>query len=83
MTTLCIIWGIWFIVYKRYLKPTIRTKHINKFRKWVTAHTTNYPVWRVTYQDGERTYCLPYLEARGLKQVFNGKMWIDYDKGFF
>lgn len=46
---------------------------------WWQAWTTSCRCWRVTYKDGKRTYPLSYSEAKGLRDVFNGKMWIDYD----
>ena len=35
--------------------------------------------WRVTYPDGKETRLLGYSEAKGCKEVFGGKMWVDYD----
>lgn len=54
-----------------------------KVYKWFIAHLTWYPVWRVTYSDGRRTRLLGYREAKSLKQCFGGKLWIDYEKGYF
>lgn len=54
-----------------------------KLWKWWLAISTNRMVWRVTYKDGNRTHVLPYAEAKGLKDCFGGKLWIDYDKGYF
>lgn len=39
----------------------------------------DYPFFRVIYKDGKRTYPLYQSEASGLRDVFNGKMIIDYD----
>lgn len=39
----------------------------------------DWPYWRVTYEDGRHSRPLYYKEAKGLSQVFNGKLWIDYD----
>jgi hypothetical protein len=45
---------------------------------WWRANMSDYPYWRVTYKDGKRTHLLYWHEANGLKNVFNGKMSIDY-----
>lgn len=54
-----------------------------KFWKWFIANTTDRFVWRVTYKDGKRTYPLSKREAKPLSEIYNGKLWIDYEKGFF
>jgi len=46
---------------------------------WWKATMLDYPYWRVTYKDGKRTRLLYWREANGLKDVFNGKLWIDYN----
>lgn len=46
---------------------------------WWKATMLDYPYWRVTYKDGKRTRLLYWREAKGLKEVFNGKLWIDYN----
>jgi hypothetical protein len=46
---------------------------------WWKAVMLDYPYWRVTYNDGNRTRLLYRREAKGLKEVFNGKLWIDYN----
>ena len=51
---------------------------MRKFSIWYRAVFGNWPYWRVTYENGEQTIPLPYNEAKGLKDVFGGKMWIDY-----
>lgn len=51
---------------------------MSKIITWYRAVFLGYPYWRVTYKTGERTYPLYYGEAKGLKEVFNGKLWIDY-----
>ena len=43
------------------------------------ASVWDYPYWRVTYKDGKRTRLLYYREAIGLKDVFDGRMWIDFN----
>jgi len=45
---------------------------------WQRAFWLDYPYWRVTYKDGRRTQLLYWKEADGLKEVFGGKLWIDY-----
>lgn len=42
-----------------------------------------WPVYRVTYKDGERTRPLTYAEAKGCAEVFGGKVWIDYQTAYF
>lgn len=51
--------------------------------KWFIATTTNRLVWRVTYSNGQSTRLLSYSEAKSLKDCFTGKLWIDYDNGYF
>lgn len=51
---------------------------IRKFRIWYRANFTDWPYWRVTYKDGKRTCRLHYSEAKGLADVFDGKLSIDY-----
>lgn len=45
---------------------------------WYKAVWLDYPYWRVIYKDGQRTRLLYWREANGLKEVFNGKLIIDY-----
>jgi len=45
---------------------------------WWKATMLDYPYWRVTYKNGIRTRLLHRSEAKGLSEVFNGKLWIDY-----
>jgi hypothetical protein len=45
---------------------------------WFRAQFCDYPYWRVTYKDGRKTHRLYWREANGLKEVFGGKLWIDY-----
>lgn len=56
---------------------------MKKIWKWWIANSTDRRVWRVTYSDGKRTHLLPYEEAKGLSEVFNGILWIDYENGYF
>lgn len=56
---------------------------MNKIYKWFRAHTARINVWRVTYADGKTTRLLYKDHAEGQKGVFGGKMWIDYEKGYF
>lgn len=51
---------------------------MEKFRIWFRANFLDYRYWRVTYKDGKETRLLYYAEAKGLKDVFGGKLWIDY-----
>jgi hypothetical protein len=51
---------------------------MKKFRIWFGANFLDWRMWRVTYQDGTRTYLLHYSESKGLSEVFNAKLWIDY-----
>jgi hypothetical protein len=53
-------------------------KNLKKFRMWYRATVSDYPYWRVIYPNGDKTYLLYYREARGLADVFNGKLIIDY-----
>lgn len=52
---------------------------LSKIVIWWKATVLDYPYWRVTYKDGKRTHLLYWREAKGLKDVFNGKLWIDYN----
>lgn len=52
-----------------------------KIKIWYMAHIQDYPFFRVTYQDGQKTHPLFYSEANGLCKCFNGKLSIDYDYG--
>lgn len=54
-----------------------------KIWKWIIAQNTDARVWRVTYKDGKQTYPLSKREAKPLSQIYNGKLWIDYNKGYF
>ena len=54
---------------------------MKKFRVWWMANILNYPFWRVSYRDGKLSRLLYYKEAKGLTDVFNGILWIDYDYG--
>lgn len=46
---------------------------------WWRANVLDYPYWRVAYKNGEKTRLLHWREAKGLKDVFNGKLYIDYN----
>jgi hypothetical protein len=52
---------------------------MKRLGRWLSAYVWDYPYWRVTYQDGKKTRLLYYLEAKSLADVWNGKLWIDYD----
>jgi hypothetical protein len=45
---------------------------------WYRAVLRDWTYWRVTYKDGRRTRLLSYAEAKSLKDVFGGVLWIDY-----
>ena len=51
---------------------------MRKIKIWFRAQLFDWPYWRVTYPDGKRTHCLHLEEAKGLRDIFKGKMWIDY-----
>lgn len=51
--------------------------------KWIIAHNTDRRVWRVTYKNGQRTFLLGRREAKPLSEIYNGKLWIDYENGRF
>jgi len=46
---------------------------------WFKAHYQNYPFWRVEYKDKKKTCLLYHSEAKSLSEVFNGRLYIDYD----
>lgn len=54
---------------------------ITNFRIWWLAWLCNYPFFRVIYKDGKRTMPLYEREATGLRDVFKGKLIIDYEYG--
>ena len=56
---------------------------MKKLLRFIKAHAMHRLVWRVTYVNGDTTRLLYKEHAYGQKSVFGGKMWIDYDKGFF
>jgi len=45
---------------------------------WWRAVVLDYPYWRVTYKDGGMTRLLRLGEAFSLKEIFGGRLWIDY-----
>ena len=51
---------------------------MKKLKIYFRATFLDWPYWRVTYKNGEQTQRLFYREAKGLSEVFNGKLWIDY-----
>lgn len=51
--------------------------------KWWISISTNRAVWRVTYKDGRMTRLLRYNDAWNLKKCFGGKLWVDYENGYF
>lgn len=50
----------------------------SKILTWYRATFLDYPLWRVRYNDGTKTILLHYHEAKSLKDVFGGKLFIDY-----
>lgn len=54
---------------------------MRKIRIWFMATCQDWPFWRVYYKDGKRTRPLYYRETKGLADVFNGKLVIDYEEG--
>jgi len=54
---------------------------MKKIKIWLLAWVCNYPFFRVIYKDGKRTRPLYQAEASVLKDVFNGKIIIDYEYG--
>lgn len=48
---------------------------------WWLAWMCDYPFFRVLYKDGQKTSPLHQAEASGLRDVFKGKMFIDYEYG--
>ena len=56
---------------------------MGKILKWIIANTSDRLVWRVKYLDGRKTRLLSYHEASNLKQIYGGKLYIDYEKGWF
>jgi len=46
---------------------------------WCMVYLNDWPIYRVTYADGQRTYPLHYAEAKGCAEVFNGNLWIDWE----
>ncbi len=49
-----------------------------KIKIWLNAHLNDWPVFRVTYPNGEITYPLHYREAESLVDCFGGTLWLDY-----
>lgn len=47
-----------------------------RFRWWL-FNAGDWPIYRVTYKNGERTRPLQYLEAKSLTEVWTGKLWLD------
>ena len=52
---------------------------MRKLKIWWLAWVRGYPFFRVIYKNGERTYPLYESEAIGLRDVFDGKMIVDYE----
>lgn len=50
-----------------------------RLKIWFRAVLLDYWYWRVTYPDGKQTRKLSYGEAKSLKQVYGGKLWVDYN----
>jgi len=52
---------------------------MKKIKIWWLAYMCDYPFFIVIYKDGKRTHPLYQSEAFGLRDVFNGKLIIDYE----
>jgi hypothetical protein len=52
---------------------------MKKFIRWYKARILDWPYYRVLYQDGKRTVLIYRREAIGLRDVFKGEMYIDYE----
>lgn len=53
---------------------------MKKIKHFIRAVFLGYHYWRVTYPNKEgTTRLLGYGEAKSLKDVFGGKLWIDYE----
>lgn len=46
---------------------------------WRANMRTDYNYWRVRYPDGRLTRLLCYSEAWNLREIFGGKLFIDYE----
>ena len=57
------------------------TPFIKQIRIWFMDKFQNYPFWRVVYPDGTMSRPLYISEARGLAEVYQGKLIIDFQKG--
>jgi len=51
---------------------------IETFKIWFKATFLDYWYWAVEYRNGKKTRLLSYTEAKSLKDVFGGKLFIDY-----
>ena len=56
---------------------------MRKLKIWFRATFLGYPYYRVLYKDGKKTTPLYYGEAKGLSEVYNGKLIIDYSLNNF
>lgn len=54
-------------------------KFFRKINIWFAVHINDWPVYRVTYKNGEKTYPLHYAEAKGCRDVFGGNLWVDWE----
>jgi hypothetical protein len=65
-------WGIWKTSYQ---------VQEGGIPKWIEAHLGFVQVWRVTYPDGGVTRLMDKAEVTNYRDIFGGKIWIDYKKG--
>ena len=52
---------------------------MKKIKIWWMAWICDYPFFRVIYKDGDRTHTLNKRQAKSLRDVFSGKLIIDYE----
>jgi len=51
-------------------------------KKWYLAHFTTSACWRVRYHSGGVARLLSWHEAKSLKEIFGGTMYIDYNETY-
>lgn len=61
-----------------WLQDQIKNNFWQKLKIWYRAEFDDWPYYRVIYKDNTRTRPLHWKEAKGLKDVFDGKIKIDY-----
>ena len=53
---------------------------LQRLRIFFVIELGDYPVYRVYYTNGQRTYPLHYAEAKGLWKVFGGFIKLDLEQ---